>query len=71
MRLSWILWWCVSSFWLLIILFIVIYSMFNGLTSATSRELMTFIWLLVGLFGIPLLIQLIWLIINVFLQRNH
>ena len=71
MKLSWILWWGITVFWLILLLAIIIYSLNNGLITATHRESMAFIWLLIGLFSVPFLIQVIWLILNFLVKRNN
>lgn len=65
MKLSWILWWVATLFWLLMILGLALYSWSNGLFDANNKEVYSFFWLLIGLLVIPFIVQFTWLLINV------
>ncbi|MGW7951191.1 hypothetical protein ACWEYS_13380 [Staphylococcus xylosus] len=68
MKISWALWYVITFFWIIIILGISIYSWFNGLSNGSNEDFYKFLWLLVGLFIIPIIIQLLWLFINILVK---
>ncbi len=68
MKISWILWWIISVFWIVVILSLTIYSLLNGLTINNQSDFFKFFCLLIGLFIFPFIIQLLWLVINILVK---
>lgn len=73
MRISWIFWWIVNIFWLLIftVLSLIIWLRKvdgSGAIQTSELRLISFFILLVA-FIFPAVIQIIWLIINMFISK--
>ncbi|PNZ27855.1 Uncharacterised protein [Staphylococcus petrasii] len=75
MKLSWILWWVISAFW--IILFIGSSVMIwerrtdaTGIFQTPELRAVSIIILAIA-FLLPIIIQIVWLIINLIMSRNE
>ncbi|WP_281191799.1 DUF3923 family protein [Staphylococcus felis] len=74
MKLSWILWWILNAFWLVIFIASTIFIWTRsvdaaGITQTHDAKLAAFIVLVVA-FLFPFIVQIIWMIINIIVSKN-
>lgn len=74
MKISWIFWWIVNIFWFVIftVLSLIIWVRKvdgAGVIQTTELRLISFAILIIA-FILPTIIQIIWLIINIFLSKS-
>lgn len=74
MKISWIFWWTVNIFWFVIftVLSLIIWVRKvdgAGVIQTTELRLISFAILIIA-FILPTIIQIIWLIINIFLSKS-
>ncbi|MFO3720435.1 DUF3923 family protein [Staphylococcus felis] len=74
MKWSWILWWIVTAFWIMIFTASTISVWTRNvdgadITQTYDTKLATFIVLLVA-FIVPLILQIIWMMINIIVHKN-
>lgn len=74
MKFSWIFWWIVNTFWFVIfaVLLLIIWLRKvdgSGVVQTPELRLLSFGILLIA-FIFPTIIQIIWLVINVFLSKS-
>ncbi|HLQ96231.1 MAG TPA: hypothetical protein VK108_07585 [Pseudogracilibacillus sp.] len=68
-KISWILWWVVTALIALLIVGLVIYAFYSGLS--TWKEVYILLMLIFGVFLIPAFLQIIWLIVNLMIGSKQ
>lgn len=68
-KISWILWWAVTGLIALLILSLIIFAFYSGLS--TWKEVYILMMFIFGVFLIPAFLQIIWLIVNLMIGSKQ
>ncbi len=68
MRISWVLWWVVTVFWLICLVGFISMAMYYGIKSL--NEAFELICILLCIFFTPIVCQVVWLITNLIVGHN-
>lgn len=68
MKIAWILWWIATIFWGVVAIGLLVFTLMNGLNSGIEWYKFTFI--MIGIFLVPIICQVVWLIINLIVSKN-
>lgn len=68
-KISWILWWAVTALIALLIVGLVSFAFYSGLS--TWKEVYILMMLITGVFLIPAFLQIIWLIVNLIISNKQ
>ena len=68
MKISWILWWMATVFWIVVALILLVLGLMYGLNNEMEGYKFTFLF--IGIFLAPIICQLIWLIINIIVSKG-